>query len=261
MERRSVNGKWCVLNNRITIFKSYGGGVSLYLPAEIRLSLHISFLLLPVMIFCFLYWSSYSGRPFITICKFTALATSALVIALIIHESAHLFAARLSGIKETNHIVLHGLGGFCLFAEEIDEKPAKIQLAVFSAGCVTNLLTALLLWRISIYTCCHCKKLLSLLIFYNVLIGLQNLLPVFPLDGGRIFNALMQVIFPKLSIKKKNWCLKAAATVIALPIGVFAIYEKSTVLGLETAFIYGVSLWLCTEEESTECGKWEENAK
>ena len=120
--------------------------------------------------------------------------TGALLLALFLHEGAHLVAARALGVG-ISHLRLTPFGGAMTMDNPYGLSPARL-IAVATAGPLANALAlvlsaALAHWRI--ITPGFALTLLQT----NLLLLAFNLLPALPLDGGRIAYALLSLKLPR----------------------------------------------------------------
>lgn len=111
----------------------------------------------------------------------------AVLLALVIHEASHLKALEIKGYKKGT-LALAPFGAVIYTKEELGKKDTPF---VALAGPLSNLLTAIFLtalWWIapSIYPLTHRIATASLIL------GIVNLLPVLPLDGGRAITAFFK---------------------------------------------------------------------
>ncbi|WOJ90413.1 site-2 protease family protein [Methylocapsa polymorpha] len=126
---------------------------------------------------------------------------SVLFIALIfgcvvLHEFGHILMARRFGI-ETPEVILLPIGGVALMPR-MPEKPAQ-ELAVAVAGPMVNVVIAFLLFLVlgAIHPDNLARiddprvSLLARLAAANVFLVLFNMIPAFPMDGGRVLRALL----------------------------------------------------------------------
>ncbi|MFW5845822.1 MAG: metalloprotease [Planctomycetota bacterium] len=150
--------------------------------------------------------------------RFRLIALVALVVTIILHELGHALIARARGMIGI-HIVLSALGGYCSY--QGDRQPAK-QLLISLAGPATNALIAAILFVLlsvlaatygiqwSIMSAPSLGRFLeqagevgplgSLLLelagfglLINIFLGVLNIMPVYPLDGGQATYAALQM--------------------------------------------------------------------
>lgn len=106
---------------------------------------------------------------------------ASLCIGLLAHEFAHALVARRLGL-EVIDVTIWPLGGMARLAG-LQARP-QAEAPVAAAGPVANLLLALLAWPLP-------GVLAQGFLVVNLLLGLGNLIPLFPLDGGRILRAFL----------------------------------------------------------------------
>ena len=121
-----------------------------------------------------------------------------LFTCVVLHEFGHILMARRFGIR-TPEVTLLPIGGVASL-ERIPEKPSQ-ELAVALAGPAVNIVIAILL--IAAFGAKmdgpvdHIDDpalgLASRLIVTNIFLALFNMLPAFPMDGGRVLRALLSM--------------------------------------------------------------------
>lgn len=128
------------------------------------------------------------------------LAQSALVVAIFaciaVHELAHALVARRFGCS-TREILLLPIGGIAQM-ERLPQRPVQ-ELLVAVVGPATNLVIAALLggvmslagWPIDAEQPGVTAALVVSLFWSNIVLAAFNLLPAFPMDGGRVLRALL----------------------------------------------------------------------
>jgi Zn-dependent protease/predicted transcriptional regulator len=161
----------------------------------IRIELHVTFLI-------FIVWIAVAqgilgGEPG------RALATVALMLlvfgCVLLHELGHALTARRYGIR-TRDIILLPIGGVARL-ERMPEKPAQ-EILVAVAGPAVNVVIALVLaavlvgLKVSMERLSFTGGLLESLLIVNVGIVVFNMIPAFPMDGGRVLRALLALRLP-----------------------------------------------------------------
>jgi Zn-dependent protease/CBS domain-containing protein len=159
----------------------------------IPIELHITFILLIVAVFLLSYPFMLPNLYFFFLILF-------LFVFVVFHELAHSVVARHYNIK-VRKIVLYPIGGVSEI-EEIPENP-RIEWRMAIAGPLTSFVIGgvlLALSQIISIASTGAPTSLSLtstgnlildLAALNLILGAFNLIPVFPMDGGRVFRALL----------------------------------------------------------------------
>ncbi len=121
-----------------------------------------------------------------------AFAGVLLFICVLLHELSHSYVAQRSGIA-VPRITLFIFGGVAQIAEE--PKNPKIELNVAVAGPICSLILALAFWILSksviVSSNVQFLAIFEYLAFINIALAIFNLVPGFPLDGGRILRAYL----------------------------------------------------------------------
>jgi len=184
-------------------------GIKLFTVRGIEVKMHITFPLILVWAavqFGFLNQRGFSPSG----AAFGVVITLLLFICVVIHELAHSLTAVRMGFP-VRDIVLLPLGGVAQM-ERMPERPSQ-EFLMAIAGPLSNLIIAgllavagSLLSPVSIGrglaklflnpTSLGWKDMLPYLIATNVGLALFNLLPAFPMDGGRVLRALLATAMP-----------------------------------------------------------------
>jgi Zn-dependent protease len=121
-----------------------------------------------------------------------AIATSLLFfISILLHELAHSFVALAKGIP-VRSITLFVFGGVAQIGREPDRPLTEFQIAI--AGPIASALLAAGFWVVAHLAggqVEHLSALAGWLSSINLMLAVFNLVPGFPLDGGRIFRAVL----------------------------------------------------------------------
>ena len=129
-----------------------------------------------------------------------ALIAVTLAVSVLVHELAHVAVARRLGMRATT-ITLFIFGG--VSAMETDAVKPRAELLVSLAGPLTSLAIgflaiALLSPEPALGAPSADASLAQTMLYYialtNIVLGIFNLVPAFPLDGGRVLNAILWVI-------------------------------------------------------------------
>jgi Zn-dependent protease/CBS domain-containing protein len=158
--------------------------------AGTAIRLHFTFLL-------FLVWIGVAD--YIASGPAAAIATVSFIVLVFLcvtlHEFGHIFMARRFGVQ-TPEVILSPIGGIANM-ERLPEEPSQ-ELLVAIAGPLVNVVIAFLLmlgFGIGIERLTtmdfETATLAERLLLVNVTLVLFNLVPAFPMDGGRVLRALL----------------------------------------------------------------------
>ena len=112
---------------------------------------------------------------------------------IIIHELGHLLMAKLMNI-EIDKIYIYPLGGITKLNMKLNTNPLQ-EILVLLSGPLLQLSGYIMLTLML-------KDYASLIKYYNYQILFFNLLPIYPLDGGKLLNVIASLNIPyKMSLK------------------------------------------------------------
>ncbi len=197
----------------------------------IPIRLHFTFLLMLIFLVIVGVGEKQSGPQ-------TALYVFAIFASVMLHELAHVTVAWLFGIR-TLEIVMFPIGGI----SRLERLPkASQELWVALAGPLLNLAAgfALLASQYEFLPLEALREptdanLLQRIAVGNVLIGLFNLLPAYPMDGGRILRSIVSFYKPE------DVASQLAATMgktLAVGILLFGLLSSNFALVFVSLFVY-----------------------
>lgn len=204
--------------------------------AGTELRLHLTFFLLLLWI---------GGTGFLQ--GGTAAALNGIVFVLLVfacvvaHEYGHAFAARRYGIR-TPDIMILPIGGLARL-ERMPETPGR-ELVVAIAGPLVNVAIAVVLYvfgagRGAMEGVARLEdvqlSLMDQLLAVNIVLAVFNMVPAFPLDGGRIFRALLHY---RLSRERATFWAARVGQVMAVGLGILGFLGGNMLLLLVAVFIF-----------------------
>jgi Zn-dependent protease/CBS domain-containing protein len=156
--------------------------------------IHITFLLFLIWIFA-AGWASGGPEDALYSLEFMVL----LFTCVLAHEFGHIFTARAFGVS-TPDVTLLPIGGVARL-ERIPEKPSQ-ELLIAIAGPLVNVAIAFVLIALAPthLSAAHLAAMESTkvsmvdrLAEVNLFIAIFNMIPAFPMDGGRVLRALLAI--------------------------------------------------------------------
>jgi Zn-dependent protease len=157
----------------------------------------------------------------------------AFFLSLIAHELAHTVVARRHDV-EVDSITLWLLGGVSQFSSEPDDPSVELRLSL--AGPAMSLGLGALWWGLAaIVSVAGAPSIwvnsLLWLAFINLVLGVFNLLPAFPLDGGRVLRAIMWRQSDRLHATRTAVRVGRLFALVLVGFGVLLVFSGSLVSG------------------------------
>ncbi|MBV9875857.1 MAG: site-2 protease family protein [Verrucomicrobia bacterium] len=160
-------------------------------------------------------------------------------LCVLLHELGHALAAKAYGIP-TVDITLYPIGGVARM-ERMPEKPVQ-ELVVAIAGPLVNVVIIIVLGAVLFATggldlnaIVTDPNLLQILFWTNIVMVVFNLIPAFPLDGGRVLRALLAT---RMEYAQATRVAAGIGQGLALALGIFAAFTGQILLILIAIFIY-----------------------
>lgn len=204
-----------------------GWSLDLVVVRDIPVRVHYSFFLLPLYVFLSSTGAG-SSVPFELCLLFM------MVISIALHELSHALTARSFGI-ETRDIVLYPFGGIATIRGQAGP---KAELLVAIAGPVTNLVIALCLFPLTAFSSALAafpgQKLITYLFIGNIVLAVFNLLPALPMDGGRMFRAVMMLFNVRRATLISGRISQALSTFVIL----FGLYYSQVILTIIGVLVF-----------------------
>ena len=195
----------------------------------IEIQVHWTFSLLLIWVL----FSTYKQGGDAAMALFNTVLVLVLFLCVVLHELGHSRMAMRFGIQ-TRSITLLPIGGVASL-ERMPEKP-KEELAVALAGPAVNVVIALLLFLLvplktyraftpeqweQFFAAPSLDTFLVYLLMANILLVVFNLIPAFPMDGGRVLRALLGFSFNRARATDIAARLGQAVSFIFLILGLF----------------------------------------
>jgi Zn-dependent protease len=148
-----------------------------------------------------------------------------LFVCVLLHEFGHILAARRYGIH-TPDVTLLPIGGMARL-ERMPREPIQ-ELVVAICGPLVNVIIALALTPFisaplptTLEELLHPQTELEMLRTWNLCMVIFNLLPAFPMDGGRVLRALLHATLGNYQRATDIAATLGQALAITLPVGMY----------------------------------------
>jgi len=199
--------------------------MNLFRVRGIQLSVHVSFLIL----LAYVAWEGWRiagwlGGAWMT-CGIVLMFT-----CVTLHEFGHAIAARYFGVQ-VPRILLLPIGGMAEM-ESIPRRPRDEIIIAMAGPAVNYLLIAILMifvrfphgWNHLTYVEFSAQGMGRYLVLANAIMGIFNLIPAFPMDGGRVFRALLAT---RISYMRATRIAVALGKVVALAGAIYFLHTKN----------------------------------
>ncbi|MFP4589567.1 MAG: site-2 protease family protein [Candidatus Acetothermia bacterium] len=162
-------------------------------------------------------------------------AAISLFVGVTIHELGHSIFAMRYGVK-IESITLYVLGGVAQL-EEIPTRPGE-EAKMALAGPVTSFILGGIFWLLLTFIDpgqAVPRFMLGFLFYVNVAVGIFNLIPALPLDGGRILRSLLSL---KVSHYRATEISTRISKFLAISMGIYGLLVFNIFLIVIAFFIY-----------------------
>ncbi len=172
-----------------------------------------------------------------------------IMLFAMIHEFGHLFAGILLGMKPAK-IEIRSFGvsiDFDIKGKDYNVKIKKGNLLeikkifVALAGPMTNALIIMILMLSNTFNFDYDDKMI--MIFSNMTLIIFNVLPIYPLDGGRILKGIIYIFNGKHIAEKYIYRISYITLIMITIISSIAIlYLKNIAIFLSVIFLWGLQI-------------------
>ncbi len=173
----------------------------------------------------------------------------AIFVCVILHEFGHALTARRYGVK-TRDITLLPIGGLARLERMPDEPRQELWVAL--AGPAVNVVIAAVLWGflgafgvlvpVDVLSITG-GPLLERLVLVNVLLVVFNLIPAFPMDGGRVLRALLA---SRMEYTRATSIAAGIGQTVAFVFGILGLFGGNPML-----LFIGFFVWIGAAQESS----------
>src|SRR3954452_12626647 len=170
----------------------------------------------------------------------SALALLALFACILLHEFGHILMARRFGVR-TPDVILLPIGGVARL-ERIPDEPRQELLIALAGPAVTLAIAAVLslLVRVqgnqaALLTFNENQPFLPWLASANIWLLLFNLIPAFPMDGGRVLRALLA---SRLGLLRGTRIAASLGQSLAVVGGLYGVTRPEPLLVLVAFFVF-----------------------
>jgi Zn-dependent protease/CBS domain-containing protein len=210
------------------------GAIGTVRVSGIPIRLHFTF----VLLFVFLIFYGVGERQSAMV---NVLYIAALFASVILHELGHALVGKRYGVR-TLEIVMFPIGGVARL--ERTPQPRE-ELWIALAGPVVNLMIAggllgLAMWRGELAPLRQLAEptdanFAERLAFGNLMLAVFNLLPAFPMDGGRILRSLLAL---KRPVEEATRRAARAGQFLAIVMGLYGLLSMNFFLVFIAFFVY-----------------------
>ncbi len=199
------------------------------------------------LVFLFIIWSlahnylpsQYPDKPISFYWIIGGVSALSLYLSVLVHELAHSTVAENKGLDISN-ITLYFFGGVSQIDEESTDPDTEAYMAI--VGPITSMVIGGLFLVLYYTLGTGAPDAVDAVLMYsgyvNIMLAFFNMIPAFPMDGGRVFRAILW--------KRSGNLIKSTRTastvsnvisVIFMGIGLFSIFSTGSFNGLWLIFI------------------------
>lgn len=160
-----------------------------------------------------------------------------MIFFAFIHEMGHLVTGLLLGLRPKElRIMPFGLS--ILFIDNYDNKKKSLlkKFLIASAGPVTNIVILFIVFFLNINF-----QIKDIIIYSNMLIAIFNLLPIYPMDGGRILKSILKIKKDTYTVEKiVNKVSNVTIIILTILSSILILYYKNLVIFLVILYLWTI---------------------
>jgi Zn-dependent protease len=218
---------------------------------DVDVRLHPTFAL--IFLWVLIDWRRLGAGPGIGSVLFTLLLVLLVFACVLLHELGHVFMARQLGVR-VHDISLSAIGGVSRMEQAPDDPRSELSIALagpaVNLAVIVALLPAVVLagvasgfatieaYALTVFAPSP-TGLLTTLLYANLLILVFNLLPAFPMDGGRVLRAGLTPMLEREAATRVAVVVGEVLAGALLLVAVFAV--QSIILALLAVFVMVVA--------------------
>jgi Zn-dependent protease/predicted transcriptional regulator len=221
--------------------------------AGIRIGVHYTWFIIFLLLTSTLYSSFSHAHPDWSgsVSLITAIVTALVFfVSIVLHELGHSIVALKRGIS-VRSITLFIFGGVAQTEQEAESAQTEFLVAI--AGPLVSVSLAALFYILSLWLAPMnevAAEALDWLATINLLVAVFNMVPGFPLDGGRVFRALVWGVTGDAS-KGMNWAVLAGKLVAYLLMGMGVMTVIQTGYLLNGIWLFGIGWFLLISAQAS----------
>lgn len=218
-----------MVHGNIRIFKAFG------IPVELNISWFIIFALVSWSLVSGYFPTAYPNLSVGTYWGMGLIAALLLFVSVLLHELGHSYVAKTHGVP-IRRITLFLFGGVSQLSKESADPRTEYMIAIAGPGVSFALMGIfLVLYRIisDAYTAGPVAPVLKYLAYVNGILGAFNLIPGFPLDGGRLLRAFIWTVTGDL--QRSTFIASRVGSAIGLgfvALGFISVFTGRFIFGL-----------------------------
>lgn len=158
---------------------------------------------------------------------FQLIFVAVLVASIFLHELGHAWGCHVQGVP-VRRIVIYGGGGFC---EQKRAASAYQDELIVAMGPIVNLA----IWAMASLAMPGVSQPMLYMVLYitaylNLFLAIFNLLPVHPLDGGKLFQLVLMRFLPGVTATKISGAVGVVISLLWIPGMFFVWYTTGFIL-------------------------------